>query len=186
MDPRYVRLEDQTSYTGDKAALAFLPKDIQAVAMRSIRTPAPTDSMVVTPSSDLTSDEAGLLAKAALASGLSTANLFELLQKQYQSKRVESSKLIPQFSGLGQSDLLQKLAAGTAVVTSGIDLAQKLADPEAAKAAEEAKAAESQASNIKMIAGVAVLGAIAYFFFFKKSAPKTRKKTRKKRRKRRK
>lgn len=181
MDPRYVRLEDQTSYTGDKAALAFLPKDIQAVAMRAIGTPAPADSMVVTPSSDLTSNEAGLLAKAELASGLSTANLFELLQKQYQSKRVESSKLVPEFSGLGQSDFLQKLAAGTAAVASGVEAAQKIADPEAAKAAEAAEAAESQASNIKMIAGVAVLGAIAYFFFFKKSAPKTRKKRRKRR-----
>jgi len=180
MDPRYVKLEDQTSFTGDKKALKFLPKDVQAVAFKATDVAVTgKPSRVVTPSSALTSKEANALAKAKQASGLMSEDLLSLLQKEYITHRVESPALKPEFSGLGADDFLSKVAAGAAGVSAAVDTLQKVTDPEAAKKAAEAKAKEEQMAKIKMVAGVVALGALAYFLFFR-GGTKARKRSRRK------
>jgi len=168
MDSRYVKLADQTSFTGDKKALEFLPKDVQAIAFRATDVGVMGKPVeIVTPSSALTSKEADLLQKSKMASGLMSEDLMQLLQKEYTAKRVGSPTFKQEFSGLGQADLLKKAQALTTGVAAG--LKTLTTDPAAVKAAEEAKAKEEQAIKIKMVAGIVVLGALAYFLFFRKS-----------------
>lgn len=165
MDKLYVKLEDQSSFTGDKKALQFLPEEMRRKAQASPAVMAPPET--TTPSGGADSQRLNLAEKARSASELSQQDLMVLLEREFKKAR-ETPRLQQEFHGLGQTDLFQKLAAGAQAVATGAETFHKTLDPEAAKKAEEEKLAQQRQTQLRIAGGLAVLGLLTYFLFFRK------------------
>jgi len=163
MDKLYVKIEDQSSFTGDKKALQFLPEEMRRKAQASPAVMAPPET--TTPSGD--TQRLNLAEKARSASELSQQDLMVLLEREFKKAR-ETPRLQQEFHGLGQTDLFQKLAAGAQAVATGAETFHKTLDPEAVKKAEEEKLAQQRQTQLRIAGGLAVLGVLTYFLFFRK------------------
>jgi hypothetical protein len=188
----YVELDKQSSFTGDKNVIKFLPKEMQAAAEAEVEATDPGASEVILPSQMSPGDakqRADLLARARSAKTKTESGLMAKLKGAFTRGIQKQGDIMYQYSGYdggyGASPQDTLLTAGLNALKAGAGAAAEQLNPAAVVAAKAKAEEEDKMAKIKMVGGAALILGLGYYFFVKKKAPSLRRKKRKKRRKKR-